>query len=76
MPVSGIPNQVGVVMEMARVDPKSEILFLEWVVDLFKAREETWPVGRWIVTTMKEGIMQASEAFALDGTVPTYANGG
>lgn len=46
-------------------DEKSEIRFLEWIVEMFQKRT-TWPVGKWVSTVLEESLIKATEVFLLE----------
>lgn len=42
---------------------RSEVYFLEWIVESFKKRS-SWPVGKWVTAVMEERVATAAEAYA------------
>lgn len=41
---------------------RSEIVFLAWVIEVFKKRT-SWPVGKWVAAVMEESLSKATAVF-------------
>ncbi|KAL3418515.1 elongation factor 1-gamma [Phlyctema vagabunda] len=48
---------------MPRETARSEVAFLEWIVETFNKRS-SWPVGKWITAVMEERLALAKEVYA------------
>jgi hypothetical protein len=45
---------------------RSEIVFLEWVIEVFR-RLTSWPVGKWVAAVLEESLAKAVKAFEEQG---------
>lgn len=65
---TGDPLMLGEDFAPPKDPSRSEIHFLEWIVESFKVRT-SWPVGKWVAAVMEEALTKAVDVAAA-ATVP------